>query len=255
MNTMIILLSPSKTLEENASYPAITPTQPQLLEHTQELAELMATKSAEDISQLMKISEKLGCLNHERYQGFQTPFTKDNARPCIFSFKGDVYDGLDIDQFDKASLQNAQKHLRILSGLYGLLRPFDLMQPYRLEMGTKLQNTRGKNLYEFWGDQITELLNKELEASGSDTIINLASNEYFKAVNTKKLNGKLVTPVFKEIKGNELKVVGLFAKRARGMMTRHLLTSKKPLESFVEANYRLDEDLSSDAERIFTRAA
>ncbi|MDG1286745.1 MAG: peroxide stress protein YaaA [Rickettsiales bacterium] len=252
---MIILLSPSKTLEEAAPYPAITPTQPQLLEHTQTLAKIMHGKSANDMSALMKISEKLGTLNYDRYQSFQTPFTKDNARPCIFSFKGDVYDGLNIEQFDTDALNKAQQHLRVLSGLYGLLRPFDLMQPYRLEMGTRLQNPRGKNLYEFWGDRITELLNQELEQSGSDTIINLASNEYFKAINTKKLKGKLVTPVFKEIKGNEMKVVGLFAKRARGMMTRHLLTSNNPLESFVEANYRLDDTLSSDAERIFTRAA
>lgn len=215
----------------------------------------MHGKSAEEIGALMKISDKLAALNHQRYQDFNTPFTEQNARPCIFAFKGDVYDGLEIETFTTQQLTKAQKHVRILSGLYGLLRPFDLMQPYRLEMGTKLQNDRGKNLYEFWGDHITDLLNVELAESGSDTIINLASNEYFKAVNTKKLNGTLVTPVFKEIKGNELKVIGLFAKKARGMMTRHLITSDKGLESFVEGNYKLDKQLSDASERIFTRAA
>ncbi len=252
---MIILLSPSKTLDLESQTPAITPTQPQLMAHTEELADIMHGHSAADISKLMKVSDKLGELNYQRYQQFNTPFTEKNARPCIFTFKGDVYDGLEIEKFTQTQLAKAQKHVRILSGLYGLLRPFDLMQAYRLEMGTRLPNTRGKNLYEFWGEHITELLNEELKQTGSDKIINLASNEYFKAVNVKKLNGELITPVFKEIKGNEMKVVGLFAKRARGMMTRHLITSAKPLESFVEANYKLDEELSDSAERIFTRAA
>lgn len=252
---MIILLSPSKTLDFESPITEVTPTQPQLLAETEQLAKIMLGKSAEDIRGLMKVSEKIGQLNYERFQNFETPFTSNNARPAIFAFKGDVYDGLDIDKFDAASLDKAQKHLRILSGFYGLLRPFDLMQPYRLEMGIKLENKRGKNLYQFWGDRITDLLNDELAASGSDTIVNLASNEYFKAVNTKKLNGKLITPIFKEIKGNELKVIGLFAKRARGMMTRHLLTSDMPIDMFDNANYRLDDTLSSQSERIFTRAA
>jgi len=250
---MIILLSPSKTLELDSDYPAISPTQPALLTQTKMLGQLMKVKSAKDISALMKVSDKLGELNHQRYQDFSTPFTRANARPSIFTFKGNVYDGLDSTSFTLDQLEKAQKHLRILSGLYGLLRPFDLMQPYRLEMGTKLENSRGKNLYEFWGDSITERLNEELEKSGTDTIINLASNEYFKAVNTKKLNGQLVTPIFKERKGNQLKVVGIHAKKARGMMTRHLLTSDQPLNSFVEANYRLDNELSDSAQRIFTR--
>lgn len=252
---MIILLSPSKTLDYESDIPSIEPTQPQLIKHTKELADIMRGKSAKDISKLMKVSEKLGELNHQRYQNFKTPFTEKNARACIFAFKGDVYDGLEIEQFTKAQLNKAQKHVRILSGLYGLLRPFDLMQPYRLEMGTKLKNSRGKNLYEFWGDHITDLLNEELKQSGSDSIINLASNEYFKAVNTKKLNGKLITPVFKEIKGNEMKVIGIYAKKARGMMTRHLITSSNGLDSFVEADYKLNSELSDDSERIFTRAA
>ena len=252
---MIILLSPSKTLDEISSYPPMTPTQPQLLSESENLAELMREKSAEEISQLMKVSEKLGQLNFERYQDFHTPFTAENARPCIFSFKGDVYDGLEIERFDETSLGKAQKHLRILSGLYGLLRPFDLMQPYRLEMGTKLPNARGKNLYEFWGERITDLLNEELAKSGSDTVINLASNEYFKAIKVKKLNGKLITPVFKEIKGNELKVIGLFAKKARGMMARHLLMGSSEVDGFSEAGYRFDSDLSHENERIFTRKA
>jgi len=252
---MIILLSPSKTLDTESDFPAITATQPQLLKESEKLVEILRKKSAKNLSKLMSISDKLGQLNYERYQQFKTPFTAKNARPCIFTFKGDVYDGLDIDSFSKAQLEKAQQHIRILSGLYGLLRPYDLMQPYRLEMGTKLKNPRGKSLYEFWGDRITELLNEELSRSGTDTIINLASNEYFKAINTEKLNGRLITPAFKEIKANEIKIIGLFAKKARGMMARHLVTSSRPLDAFSEANYRLDESLSSKNERIFTRAA
>jgi cytoplasmic iron level regulating protein YaaA (DUF328/UPF0246 family) len=250
---MIILLSPSKTLEETVPYADITPTQPQLMAQTEALAKVMKQHYAQDICELMSVSKKLGELNYQRYQNFTTPFTNSNARPCIFTFKGDVYDGLEIEDFDAPALSRAQKHIRILSGLYGLLRPFDFMQPYRLEMGTKLATDKGKNLYEFWGDQITELLNKELAESGSEQIINLASNEYFKAVNPKKLAGELITPLFKERKGNALKVIGIHAKKARGMMARHLTLHQGKLESFAEAGYAFDAELSKDGEKVFVR--
>lgn len=252
---MLILLSPSKTLDEESSYP-LKPnelTQPELLSHSQKLAKVMKEKSADEISKLMKISEKLGELNYQRYQDFSTPFTSKNARPCIFTFKGDVYDGLDIDSFCHTDLQKAQKHLRILSGLYGVLRPFDLMQAYRLEMGIKLKHHDFNHLYDFWGSTITETLNDSLRTSESNEVINLASNEYFKAVKTKELEGTLITPVFKERKGNTLKVIGLFAKRARGMMAKYLLTTDKPLEMFNDGGYQFDETLSSSSERVFVR--
>ncbi len=252
---MIILLSPSKTLDFETPHLPVEPTQPTLLKHTKFLAEKLNALNTQDISDIMGVSEKLSELNYDRFQNFKTPFTPKNSRSAIFAFKGDVYGGFDVEQLNAAQLHKAQKQVRILSGFYGLLRPFDLMQPYRLEMGTKLATEKGKNLYEFWGDVITDHINQALKDSGSDTVINLASNEYFKAVNPKKLNGKLVTPVFKQIKGNQMKVIALFAKRARGMMARHLICNSGELESFVEADYRYDETLSDSHTRLFTRAS
>jgi len=254
---MLILLSPSKTLDETSPYPAITPSTPQFLEQTEALAGVMRKKSAKAIGELMDISEKLAALNHARFQQFHTPFTAENARPAIFTFKGDVYDGLDITCFTPEALQTANQHIRMLSGFYGLLKPFDLIQPYRLEMGIRLKTSRGKNLYEFWGNRLTEALNAELAGMEDKTVINLASQEYFGAVNTKKLQGELITPAFKEQKGNQLKVIGLFAKRARGMMARHLVTHSGPLaariQSFREDGYAYDPALSKGGEWVFAR--
>ena len=254
---MLILLSPSKTLDYKTSIPAVAATQPRLLEKSEQLISDLRKLSPAKLSSLMKISDKLAELNVQRYKDFQLPFTQNNARPCIFAFKGDVYDGLDIAQFNDAALSRAQSHIRILSGLYGLLRPFDLMQPYRLEMGTKLATKAGKDLYTFWDDQITTLLNEDVKQQADDLIVNLASNEYVKAVKHKTLNGTFITPTFKEQKGNQLKVIGLFAKKARGMMTRHLMMQEKPtiddIKRFNEGGYHFDDELSTPTELIFTR--
>lgn len=254
---MIILLSPSKTLDYDTPVPAIKSTRPDFLDQSEILIGTLRKKSPAQIKQLMGISDKLAALNHRRFQDFATPFTPANARPCIFAFRGDVYDGLQIETFDQKALERAQQHLRILSGLYGLLRPFDLMQPYRLEMGTKLPNPRGKNLYEFWGDRITEKINETLAGQKQKLVVNLASNEYFSAINTQKLEGTLITPTFKEQKGNDFKVIGLFAKKARGMMARHLLqhniTNVADMKQFSSAGYGFAASLSTPQEPVFTR--
>ncbi len=255
---MLITISPAKTLDYESAFKAPQTTRPRMLDDSQELVTRLRQLSALDIAELMKVSNKIAELNFQRYHDWHTPFTKDNARPAIFAFKGDVYTGLDIDTFGQDDLRHAQKHLRILSGLYGVLRPLDLMQPYRLEMGTRLPTARGGNLYEFWGDTITRLLNKDLKASGSDTLINLASNEYFKAVRPDILKGRIITPVFKELRGDTFKIVGIHAKRARGLMSRWILLNRieKPeqIKRFSEAGYLYSEPMSSETEWVFTRA-
>jgi cytoplasmic iron level regulating protein YaaA (DUF328/UPF0246 family) len=254
---MIILLSPSKTLDFESPLPVVMPTQPRLLAESSLLVNELRQKSVAEIGKLMSISEKLAQLNYDRFQQWKIPFTPQNARPCFYAFKGDVYEGLEAESFDAKSQQRAQENLRILSGLYGLLRPLDLIQPYRLEMSTKLTNPRGKNLYQFWGERITQQINADLEAHTEKSVINLASGEYFSAVQPKALQGTLITPVFKEAKGNQLKVVGLFAKRARGRMAQYLLkeniSTLADLKQFGADGYRFQPELSSKTEIIFTR--
>ena len=209
------------------------------------------------ISQLMSISDKLGDLNYARFHSWQQPFNTDNAKQAVLAFKGDVYTGLQADQMSDQELQWAQQHLRILSGLYGVLKPLDLMQPYRLEMGTRFENSRGKNLYEFWGDKITTALNDELQAQGSATVINLASNEYFKAVKPKALNADIITPVFKDWKNDKYKIISFYAKKARGMMARYVidnrLTDVDALKDFNVEDYKFDAASSSDTDWVFSR--
>lgn len=254
---MIILLSPSKTLDFESPLPKLTPTQPRLLDESQLLIGDLRKKSVSDVAKLMDLSEKLATLNHDRFHAWKTPFTTSNARPCFYAFKGDVYEGLKAESFSAKERERAQAHLRILSGLYGLLRPLDLMQPYRLEMGTKLANKRGKNLYQFWGDRITELLNEDLKTQKQKLVINLASEEYFSAINTKTLQGEIITPVFKEAKGNQLKVVSFFAKKARGMMAQYLLKNNiatlAGIQQFNAEGYRFSADLSSVDKLLFIR--
>jgi cytoplasmic iron level regulating protein YaaA (DUF328/UPF0246 family) len=210
-----------------------------------------------DIAELMKLSIKLAELNFDRYEAFEPECTKDNAKQAILAFKGDVYQGLDAESFSAADFKFAQQHLRILSGLYGLLRPLDLMQPYRLEMGTKLVTDRGKNLYEFWGDIITDGLNKQLGKIKSGTLVNLASNEYFKSVKPKNIAGEIVTPQFKEYKNGEYKMIGIYAKRARGLMARYIiqnqLTRPEALKDFSEEGYSFNKKLSAGNSLVFTR--
>lgn len=254
---MMILLSPSKTLDMDAPAPGCSPTQPALLEDSKRLIEQLRQYRVADLQELMHISEKLAALNHQRFQDFTTPFTEENARPCLFAFRGDVYDGLKAETFDAADIAHAQAHLRILSGLYGLLRPCDLMQPYRLEMGTPLPTEEGRHLYAFWGGRITQEINKAATAAGAPAVLNLASQEYAKAVQADQLSAPFVTAQFKEKRGNKLQTIGLFAKKARGMMARWVIrnrvTSPDAVQAFAEDGYRFDEALSGASELVFVR--
>ena len=210
-----------------------------------------------DLSSLMKISDKLATLNANRFAEFSTPFTPDNARQALFAFNGDVYTGLDAQSLSEDDIAYAQQHLRILSGLYGVLRPLDLMQAYRLEMGTKLANSRGKNLYEYWGDIVTTEVNKALAAQGDNVLVNLASNEYFKSVKPKQLDGMIITPVFKDKKNGQYKIISFFAKKARGLMARYILQNKVEdvagLKAFDTAGYYFSEEQSTETELVFLR--
>lgn len=253
---MIIVISPSKTLDFSTS-PFKTHSQPRQLSQSQLLIDTVKQLEPESLSALMKISEKLSLLNCQRYQDFQQPFSLKNAKQALLAFKGDVYGGIDSDNYNKEDFDFAQSHLRILSGLYGALRPLDLIQPYRLEMGTRLQNQRGKNLYEFWDKQVTELLNEDFKNDETPLLINLASNEYFKVIKPKLLKAKVLTLAFKENKAGVYKVIGIHAKRARGLMTnfiiRNRLTDAEQIKAFDLENYAFNESLSSDKEWVFSR--
>ncbi len=253
---MIIVISPAKTLDFESPLPTDRYTLPDYLDDSAELVETMRRYSALDIAEIMKVSMKIAELNHARFADWHTPFTPENARPAIFAFKGDVYDGIDAYSLDEETLDFLQDHLRILSGLYGLLRPLDLMQPYRLEMGRKIENPRGKNLYEFWGNKITDALNALL-ARDDGVLIDLASNEYFKAVKTKALEGRIITPQFKDWKNGQYKMISFYAKKARGMMTRYIaenrLTDPEAIKDFDTAGYHYSEELSQGDDWVFLR--
>jgi cytoplasmic iron level regulating protein YaaA (DUF328/UPF0246 family) len=254
---MLLVISPAKNLDYDTPVPAKRHSQPQLLDQAQLLMDDLQKLGPHQLSQLMGISDKLGVLNYDRNQNWQPPFTTSNARQAIFAFNGDVYVGLDAYSMNEEDLAFAQEHLRILSGLYGVLRPLDLIQPYRLEMGTKFANMRGKDLYTFWGTELAELLNKQLKKLKTDVLVNLASNEYFKALDRKTLQAEIVTPVFKDYKGGKYKVVSFFAKKARGLMTaysiRNQLTDPEQLKRFNEAGYTYNEAMSNGKEWVFTR--
>ena len=252
---MIILLSPAKSLDMDATLKTDTTTEPQFAKQTQALVKILKGKSASDIKQLMGLSDKLAELNHQRYQDFSASYTTDNASPALAAFNGDVYEGLDGRSLSAKQLDYAQNHLRILSGLYGLLRPLDLMQPYRLEMGTKLATDKGEDLYDFWGEQITEAINDA--AGDSSHIINLASNEYFKSVKPKKLNKPVIAPAFKEARDGQLKIISFYAKKARGTMARWILENQiedaDKLKDFSEDGYRFHSENTKKGELLFTR--
>lgn len=254
---MLIVISPAKNLDYETPLPTGKSTKAQMLEHSAELITDLKKLAPQDVSKLMHISDKLGTLNYDRFQEWSLPFTKSNARPAVLAFNGDVYVGLDAYQFSDDDFAFAQEHLRILSGLYGLLRPLDLMQPYRLEMGTKFSNSRGKDLYAFWGDIITQALNKQLKKAKTDTLVNLASNEYFKSVKKKELAGEIVTPVFKEWKGDKYKIISFFAKKARGLMSAYIIKNKlthvDELKGFNWEGYQYNEAMSDAGELVFTR--
>ncbi len=255
---MYFLLSPAKNLNET---PDATPrrySQPALLEQAELLMQSLRPLSPQDIAALMHVSDKIALLNTERNATWQPPFTPDNAKAALFMFNGDVYEGMDTDSLDEEKINYINRRVRILSGLYGVLRPLDLMQPYRLEMGTPLANGRGKNLYEFWGSRITDCLNDTLAQSGGNIIVNLASQEYFKSVQAAKLNARIITPVFKDQKNGTYKIISFYAKRARGLMVRyaadHALDDAEQLKQFDYEGYIYNEAASSENEWVFLRS-
>jgi cytoplasmic iron level regulating protein YaaA (DUF328/UPF0246 family) len=250
---MLILISPAKTLDYSA--PTFKEsTQPDFQTDTHSLVRIMKKKSAKEIGELMHISDNLAELNDERFKTFQKDFTSENSKQALLAFKGDVYTKIEVDEYSKEDFEFAQKHLRILSGLYGLLKPLDLIQPYRLEMGIKLENKKGKNLYEFWDKKISKAIN---EASNGQTIINLASQEYFKSVHLKTLKSPLINIEFKEYKDNSYKIIGFFAKQARGMMSnfaiKNRITNPEQLKTFNESGYEYSEKMSDEKNWIFVR--
>jgi len=234
-------------------------TTPAFLEESGKLVDSLKKYKPKRLGKLMSISDNLAQLNVERFEAWKTPFPKGVARPCIQAFRGDVYLGLDADTMSLADIKRAQKHIRILSGLYGVLKPLDMMLPYRLEMGTALKTRRGKNLYEFWGTRITDSLNEELHEFDTPLVVNLASNEYFKAVKKSSLNASLVEPVFKDKKENGYKVIGFFAKKARGAMARYLVENKvthaDELLDFTGLGYKYSKKVSVEGRPVFLRSA
>lgn len=233
---MKIVVSPAKSLDFETTLPTSQYSQPQFLEQSEKLNGILKKKKPKALSKLMSISDNLAELNWERNQQFSLPFTTDNARPAVYAFNGDVYQGLDAYTIPEEKLDELQDTLRILSGLYGILKPLDLMQPYRLEMGTQLKVGRKKNLHEFWKKQLTDYLNEELE--DNELFVNLASNEYFGAIDEKKLKVPVITPIFKDWKNDTLKIISFFAKKARGSMVRYILdTNAKTLDDIKGFDY------------------
>lgn len=254
---MLLVVSPAKNLDYETPSASSTFTQPEFLDKSEILIKRCRRLSPAKISSLMKISDKLAGLNADRYASWSMPFNSDNAKQAIFAFNGDVYAGLQASTFKQDDLDYAQQHMRILSGLYGLLKPLDLMQPYRLEMGTKLDVRRSKNLYEFWGSTITDKINQDLAKQGDNVLVNLASNEYFKSVKPKSVDGVIVTPVFKDKKNGEYKIISFFAKKARGLMARYIIqnriTEVAQLKDFDFEGYQFNPELSQANEPVFTR--
>jgi cytoplasmic iron level regulating protein YaaA (DUF328/UPF0246 family) len=253
---MILLISPSKTLDFNGQQNP-NHTLPEMLDKSLVLIDRLKKLTPVQVGELMGISEKLAQLNWQRYQDFTTPFDLGNSRQALLAFKGDVYSGLAAEYFNNNDLAFAQDHVRILSGLYGILRPLDLIQPYRLEMGTKFGADGLKNLYEFWGSRITEAINRDLQHEKQPLLINLASDEYFKVVQPKILNVPLLKISFKENKNGTYKVIGVHAKRARGLMVNYVVTNRlvarDDLQGFDSEGYEFKAGLSTDAELVFCR--
>jgi cytoplasmic iron level regulating protein YaaA (DUF328/UPF0246 family) len=254
---MLMVISPAKTLDFETAAKTKVFTTPDFLTQSQQLIDQLQVLSPADISGLMSISDKLGSLNFDRFSQWHTPFDSANAKQALLAFKGDVYTGLDADSFNSKDFTFAQKHLRILSGLYGLLRPLDLIQPYRLEMGTKFANKSGANLYQFWGGLITEAINNQLKKSKSDVLVNLASNEYFKSLQSKELNADIITPVFKDFKNGKYKIISFYAKKARGLMSAYVIknriTEVEDIKAFDTDGYRYNVAMSTAREWVFIR--
>ncbi|MDY6802094.1 MAG: peroxide stress protein YaaA [Bacteroidota bacterium] len=254
---MITIISPAKTLNFDNNIKTKEYTQPEFLADSETLVKALKKKSKKELATLMNTNQELASLNYERYQRWKKPFTPENAKQALAVFKGQAFLGLDAKSLTTDDLLFAQNHLRILSGLYGVLRPLDLMQPYRLEMGTALKNKRGENLYKFWGTKITGFINNELSKQNNKVLVNLASNEYFKSIKPKKINGEIIAPVFKETKGNDFKVIAVYAKTARGLMSRFIIKNRieepEQLKAFDSEGYLFNHELSTKKEWVFTR--
>lgn len=254
---MLTVLSPAKTLDFETPPTTRKSTQPLFVDQAAALVEDARGLDPAAIQKLMGVSEKIAELNFQRFHDWVPEFSLDNAKQAVLAFKGDVYTGLRAETLDSKQLAFAQKHLRILSGLYGLLRPLDLMQPYRLEMGLKFANSGGKNLYDFWGQQITDTLNKHIKASGSPVLVNLASNEYFKAVKPKAVAAEIITPAFKDLKNGKYKMISFYAKKARGLMANYMITEglndPEGLKDFAVEGYYYSPEQSTATEWVFLR--
>jgi uncharacterized protein len=254
---MLMVVSPAKTLDFETKAKTKVFTTPDFLDDSQQLIDQLRELSPFDISNLMGVSEKLGVLNFDRFLNWHVPFDRDNAKQAVLAFKGDVYTGLDAESFSSADFKFAQKHLRILSGLYGLLRPLDLIQAYRLEMGVRFKNNQGDNLYEFWGRKITDALNQHLKKTKSDVLVNLASNEYFKSLKKSSINAGIITPVFKDLKNGKYKIISFYAKKARGMMAAYIIenqiTAVDDIKQFDVDGYGYNNAMSTATEWVFTR--
>ncbi|MDX1669633.1 MAG: peroxide stress protein YaaA [Limnobacter sp.] len=253
---MIVVLSPAKSLDYESPLPTSKATQPKFVGQAAELIQELKPMSPAQLSDLMSISDNLAVLNATRYEQWSEKFTKKNSRPAVLAFNGDVYDGLDAASLSEDDLEFAQNHIRILSGLYGILRPLDLMQPYRLEMGTKLGNSAGKDLYAFWRQTIAPALNKELKGQ-KPVLVNLASDEYFKSIDKKALNADIIQPVFQDYKNGQYKIISFFAKKARGLMARyvidHRIEDPEQLKQFDSEGYCFTPEASTDTKWVFRR--
>jgi cytoplasmic iron level regulating protein YaaA (DUF328/UPF0246 family) len=254
---MLIVLSPAKSLDLETPVKTRKFSQPAFLADAKRLVKKLKELNPEELSDLMHMSSKLGALNYERYANWHPPFNKDNSRPALFTFMGDVYQGLEADTFSAADLNFAQKHLRILSGLYGILKPLDLMQPYRLEMGTRMATDKGSDLYAYWGDKLTRSLNEDLANSRKKVVVNLASNEYFNAIQEAALEGQVITPAFKDFSNGRYRFLSFYAKQARGMMAAFIIKNRvnlvAKLKDFDTAGYRYSEQDSTETQPVFLR--
>ncbi len=254
---MLILISPAKSLDFESARIIPQESFPAFTTEAQELVSTLQKMDKEDLMKLMSISDKLADLNYERFQNWLPDPDKELARQAVCAFTGDVYTGLDVKDWETEDFAFAQEHLRILSGLYGILRPLDYIAPYRLEMGSKLETAKGKNLYEFWDDKITQATQEQLNKQGDQTLLNLASNEYFKSIQTKKLKAEIITPVFKDFKNGQYKIISFFAKKARGMMVRYIiknqLSNPEDLKAFDGGGYSYNDRLSKGNTWVFTR--
>ena len=254
---MKIIISPAKKIDNSKNKNNINFSDGFFLDKAKKLVEILQDFSPTELSKLMGISNNLGLLNADRYINWSLPFNQGNAKQTILTFQGDVYQGIDVDDFNKKDFDFAQKHLRILSGLYGILKPLDLIQAYRLEMSTKLKTDKGNNLYHFWGNSLTEHMVKEIIRDKDTCLVNLASKEYSKVLRLNKLGSNIITPIFKDFKNGQFKIISFFAKKARGRMCRFIiknkLTSSNALHKFKDDGYAFDKKLSTDSEFVFVR--